>query len=183
MCVEHNGENATPARGILDKNIPKGLPNSKPTHGILTVLFFKRPFWKTVRGVMIPAQDLTPESDLWIFWNSDSNSRSRLLMIRIHLESVSTSGSESVSWSTTRVRLSTKSISNYLWFQAKWAKIGFFLHFELDPDPEMDSDLGVDLEPPWIRIQVTSIPALLDAIQPPAPDPQKVELLGCYFTK
>ena len=159
MCVEHNGENATPARGILDKNIPKGLQNSKPTHGILTVLFFKRPFWKTVRGVMIPAQDLTPESDLWIFWNSDSNSRSRLLMIRIHLESVSTSGSESVSWSTTRVRLSTKSISNYLWFQAKWAKIGFFFAFwvgsrsrdgfgsgcgsgaSLDPDPS-DFDSG-----------------------------------------
>ena len=68
-------------------------------------------------------------------------------------------------------------------FKQNELRLVFFLHFELDPDPEMDSDLGVDLEPPWIRIQVTSIPALLDAIQPPAPDPQKVELLGCYFTK
>ena len=45
------------------------------------------------RGVMIPALDPAPESDLWPFWDSDSNSGSRLVKIRIHIGSGSTSGS------------------------------------------------------------------------------------------
>ena len=37
----------------------------------------------------------------------------------------------------------------------------------------MDPDLGVDPDPPWIRIHMIPIPALLDVIPAPDPDPQK----------
>ena len=47
------------------------------------------------RGVTILALDPGPESDLWPFWDSDSNSGSRLAEIRIHTGSGSTSGSGS----------------------------------------------------------------------------------------
>jgi len=41
----------------------------------------------------------------------------------------------------------------------------------------MDPDLGVDPDPRWIRIQAIPIPALLDAIPDPDPDPAKNGIL------
>ena len=55
--------------------------------------------------------------------------------------------------------------------QAKWDKIGLHFTFELDPDPEMDPDLGVVPDPRWIPIHVIPILAPLDVI--PDPDPAK----------
>ena len=57
--------------------------------------------------------------------------------------------------------------------QAKWAKIGLYFTFEVDPDPEMDPDLHVDPDPRWIRIHVIPILALVDVIPDPDPDPAK----------
>ena len=37
----------------------------------------------------------------------------------------------------------------------------------------MDPDLGVDPDPPWIRIHMIPILALLNVIPAPDPDPQK----------
>ena len=53
--------------------------------------------------------------------------------------------------------------------------IGRNFSFEADPDPELDPDLGMVLDPSWIQIQAIPIPALLEVIPAPDPDPQKVE--------
>ena len=51
----------------------------------------------------------------------------------------------------------------------------------------MDPDLGVDPDPPWIRIHMIPIPALLDVIPAPDPDPQKsgvvTPLVGCVVIR
>ena len=65
---------------------------------------------------------------------------SRLLMVQFHLGPGSGFGSVSCPRSTTRVN----SISNKYPFRQNWLRLIFMLYFELDPDPEMDLDLGVD---------------------------------------
>ena len=57
----------------------------------------------------------------------------------------------------------------------KISLIGPNFSLEADSDPELDPDLGMDLYPTWIRIQAILIPALLEVIPAPDPDPQKVE--------
>ena len=83
-----------------------------------------------IRGVMIPALDPAPESDLWPFQDSDSDSGSRFSKIRIHFGSGSTSGSGSVSESksTNRAISSTNSLSNHYNFKQNELSLFFILH-------------------------------------------------------